>query len=230
MSRFLRQHALLYLVGRCACYPRPNPALTDFSIALPVVASGRTLAPAAAVVPAPVAAAPAPLTALRLLACAGHFFGIGVAEESAARPPPRPRTPLRRAPCWPLHHTHSPTLSLHLHSPLHLSPPPQLPLPSLTHLPSSLPYPHNPSFVLSVRSCVLVASLSLLLHIIINSLVFVSVVVWAWTCAAPLERVALRPPHTAPQNKCGLMAHGGSVWCTRGWDRTSYNVTFLRRN
>ena len=144
MSRFLRQHALLYLVGRCACYPRPNPALTDFSIALPVVASGRTLAPAAAVVPAPVAAAPAPLTALRLLACAGHFLGIGVAEESAARPPPRPRTPLRRAPCWPLHHTHSPTLSLHLHSPLHLSPPPQLPLPSLTHLPSSLPYPQNP--------------------------------------------------------------------------------------
>ena len=175
---------IFYLVGRCACYPHPNPALSDFLIALSVVASGRTLAPAAAVAPAPVAAAPAPLTALRLLACAGHFLGIGVAKESAARPPPRPRTPLRRAPCWPLHHTHSPTLSLHLHSPLHPSPPPYLPLPSPTcscRLPS---YPPNlpntrttPGFVLPGRSSVLVASLGLVLHIIINYLVFVSVVV-----------------------------------------------------
>ena len=61
------------VVGRCACSPRPNPALTDFSIDLPVVASGRTLAPAASVAPTLVDAAPAPLTPLRLLACAGHF-------------------------------------------------------------------------------------------------------------------------------------------------------------
>ena len=103
--RFWQAFCLLtvdfYLVGRCACYPCPNPALTDFSIALPVVASGRMLAPAAAVAPAPVAAAPAPLTARRLLACAGHFFGIGVAEESATRPPPRPRTPLAAPPAGP---------------------------------------------------------------------------------------------------------------------------------
>ena len=71
---------------------------------------------------------------------------------------------------------------LHLHN--SLSPP----LPTSRH-----PFHTRttPGFVLSVRSCVLVASLSLLLHIIINSLVFVSVFLWAWTCGCAVRPLAV---------------------------------------
>ena len=69
--------------------------------------------------------------------------------------PAAPPNPPSRAPCWPLHHTHSPTLSLHLHSPLHLSPPPQIPLLYRTHLLSSLPDRTTPGFVLALFARVL---------------------------------------------------------------------------
>ena len=77
---------------------------------------------------------------------------ICVAEESAALPPPRPRPPPhppRRTPRRSLHHTDSPTLSLHI-LPLyiHLHPYNSLspPFPTYCHLPSHPPSPHQPRF------------------------------------------------------------------------------------
>ena len=56
------------------------------------------------------------------------------------------------------------------------------PFPTSCRSPHPFHPPTNRDFVVSLRLCTLVASLGLVLHIIINSFVFVSVFVWAWTC------------------------------------------------